>query len=78
MPYSLFHSRFPDIAERETRTVTLLDHSDFNCGKCDVPTCMVFATRVAEAVKCAGDCSPIEEGKREKLKNYTRRFKLDD
>ena len=30
MPYSLFHSRFPDVAERETRTVTVIDSSDFN------------------------------------------------
>lgn len=48
MPYSLFHSRFPEIAERETRTVTLLDHSDFNLPPahysflemfCDEPGC---------------------------------------
>jgi len=30
MPYSLFHNRFPEIAERETRAVTLLDRSAFN------------------------------------------------
>ena len=48
MPYSLFHSRFPEIAERETRTVTLLDHSDFDLPAahyyflemfCDEPGC---------------------------------------
>ncbi len=48
MPYPLFHSRFPEIAERETRTVTLLDHSDFNLPAahysflemfCDEPGC---------------------------------------
>ena len=48
MPYSLFHSLFPDIAERETRTVTLLDHSSFNLPPahysflemfCDEPGC---------------------------------------
>ncbi|MFH1582103.1 MAG: Fe-S cluster protein [Desulfobacteraceae bacterium] len=49
-----------------------------NCKECGLPTCMVFAIRVAEGVKCAGDCSPIEEDKREKLENYTRQFKLDD
>lgn len=49
-----------------------------NCGTCGEATCMVFATRVAEGVKCAGDCSTIEESKREKLENYTRQFKLDD
>lgn len=30
MPYSPFHNRFPEIAERETRAVTLLDRSAFN------------------------------------------------
>jgi len=48
MQYSSFHSRFPEIAERETRTVTLLDHSDFNLPPayysflemfCDEPGC---------------------------------------
>jgi hypothetical protein len=48
MPYSSFHNRFPEIAERETRTVTLFDHSDFNLPPaqysflemfCDEPGC---------------------------------------
>jgi hypothetical protein len=48
MLYSLFHSRFPEIAERETRTVTVLAHSDFNLPPahysflemfCDEPGC---------------------------------------
>lgn len=48
MQYSSFHSRFPEIAERETRIVTLLDHSDFNLPPahysflemfCDEPGC---------------------------------------
>jgi hypothetical protein len=48
MPYSSFHSRFPEIAERETRTVTLLELSDFNLPPahysflemfCDEPGC---------------------------------------
>ena len=48
MPYSLFHSRFPDVAERETRTVTVLDSADFNLPParysflemfCDEPGC---------------------------------------
>lgn len=48
MPYSLFHSRFPDVAERETRTVTVIDSSDFNLPPahysflemfCDDPGC---------------------------------------
>ena len=48
MPYSLFHSRFPKVAERETRTVTVLDSADFNLPParysflemfCDEPGC---------------------------------------
>lgn len=27
MPYALFHDYFPDVAEHETRTITVLDHS---------------------------------------------------
>lgn len=27
MPYSLFHDHFPEVAERETRTITVLEHS---------------------------------------------------
>lgn len=30
MPYSLFHSRFPEIAEKETRVVTVNDPASFN------------------------------------------------
>ncbi len=35
MPYSLFHSRFPQVAERETRTVTLLKPSKYNLPPAD-------------------------------------------
>jgi hypothetical protein len=59
MPYSLFHSRFPDVAERETRTVTVIDPSSFNLPPatyaflemfCDEPGCdcrRVFFTVVS-------------------------------
>ena len=48
MPYSLFHNYFPDIAERETRTVTVFENSKFNLPPaqyyflemfCDEPGC---------------------------------------
>lgn len=48
MPYSLFHNRFPEIAECETRTITLIDSSHFNLPPahysfldmfCDEPGC---------------------------------------
>lgn len=48
MPYSSFHSRFPEVAERETRTITVIDPSNFNVPAahysfiemfCDEPGC---------------------------------------
>jgi hypothetical protein len=48
MPYSPFHKYFPEIAERETRTVTVFDHSEFGLPPasysfiemfCDEPGC---------------------------------------
>ncbi|MDZ7579139.1 MAG: hypothetical protein U5R30_00550 [Deltaproteobacteria bacterium] len=48
MPYSLFHSRFPEVAERETRTITVIDPAHFNVPAahysflemfCDEPGC---------------------------------------
>jgi len=48
MPYSLFQSRFPEVAESETRTVTVIDPSGFNLPParyyflemfCDEPGC---------------------------------------
>ena len=48
MPYSLFHSRFPEVAEHETRTITVIDPSHFNVPPahysflemfCDEPGC---------------------------------------
>lgn len=59
MPYSLFHSSFPDVAERETRTITVIDPSSFNLPPanyaflemfCDEPGCdcrRVFFTVVS-------------------------------
>ena len=59
MPYSLFHTRFPEVAERETRTITVIDPSSFNLPPahysflemfCDEPGCdcrRVFFTVVS-------------------------------
>jgi ArsR family metal-binding transcriptional regulator len=48
-----------------------------NCRRCGEPTCMVFAVRVAEGVKGDEDCPPMLEEKRETLRAYISRFKLD-
>ncbi|MCP4691425.1 MAG: hypothetical protein GY859_25500 [Desulfobacterales bacterium] len=48
MPYALFYSLFPEIAEKETRTVSVFDSTDFNLPQahysflemfCDEPGC---------------------------------------
>lgn len=48
-----------------------------NCRQCGAPTCMVFATQVADGAKTAADCPPMEEKKREKLNAYLAPFDLE-
>jgi ArsR family metal-binding transcriptional regulator len=49
-----------------------------NCRECGQPTCMVFATKVAEGVKGPQDCPPLAEDQGRRLENYMDRFHLDD
>lgn len=48
-----------------------------NCRECGEPTCMVFATKVAEGAKGAENCPQIHDENAEKLTVYMSRFKLD-
>jgi len=48
-----------------------------NCGECGEPTCMVFATRVAEGVKGPENCPPMAEEKRKRLGTYMSRFQFE-
>ena len=48
-----------------------------NCRECGQPTCMVFATRLAEGAKGPEDCLPLKEEKREKLREYMTQFHID-
>ena len=48
-----------------------------NCQECGEPTCMVFATRVAEGVKAAADCPTIDPVQAQALNGYLRRFDFD-
>lgn len=48
-----------------------------NCRECGEPTCMVFATKVAEGAKGAENCLQIQEDNAIKLTEYISRFKLD-
>jgi ArsR family metal-binding transcriptional regulator len=49
-----------------------------NCRACGEPTCMVFATKVAEGVKGSQDCPSLAEDQGRKLENYIGRFHLED
>jgi ArsR family metal-binding transcriptional regulator len=48
-----------------------------NCRDCGEPTCMVFAVRLAEGVKGAADCPPIEAEAKQRLEDYLGRFRFD-
>ena len=48
-----------------------------NCQECGQPTCMVFAKLLAEGAKEPGDCLPLKEEKREKLREYMTQFHID-
>ena len=48
-----------------------------NCRECGEPTCMVFATRVAEGAKGPEACPALGEENREKLRKYMSGFRLD-
>lgn len=47
-----------------------------NCGECGEPTCMVFATRMAEGVKGPGDCPPLDHKNRSRIEDYMKQFSL--
>lgn len=48
-----------------------------NCRECGQPTCMVFATLVAQGAKIAEGCPFLKQEKREKLHQYMGQFQLD-
>ena len=47
-----------------------------NCRECGEPTCMVFATRVAEGVNVSGDCPPITAEAKQSLDGYMAAFSV--
>jgi ArsR family metal-binding transcriptional regulator len=47
------------------------------CRECGEPTCMVFATKVAEGSKGADDCPQLNDEQKGKLNNYMGMFNLD-
>ncbi len=48
-----------------------------NCRKCNCPTCMVFATRVAEGIFDESNCPDIEPDNKEELHHYLEQFSFD-
>jgi ArsR family metal-binding transcriptional regulator len=48
-----------------------------NCRECGQPTCMVFATRVAEGAKGPEACPPLKGENRMKLQKYMSGFRFD-
>ncbi len=48
-----------------------------NCHECGEPTCLVFATLVAQGIKTSQDCPPISPDGKNALDDYMRGFTLD-
>jgi len=48
-----------------------------NCGECGEPTCMVFASLVAQGVKGPDDCPPLDEQNKNKLQTYLEQFSFN-
>ena len=47
-----------------------------NCKECGFPTCMVFATLVAEGAKDSSDCPQLGKENKNRLDEYISEFKL--
>ena len=48
-----------------------------NCRECGSPTCMVFATLVAEGAKDSSDCPQLGKENKNRLSAYMKPFQLD-
>lgn len=49
-----------------------------NCRACGQPTCLVFATLMADGVKGPDDCTPLAEEKRAELREYLSGFRFEE
>ena len=47
-----------------------------NCRECGLPTCMVFATQMAEGGRSIDECPPLEDENKKKLRKYLSQFQL--
>ena len=48
-----------------------------NCRICGMPTCMVFAARMAEGIKGVEDCPVLGIDNQQRLEEYMGQFKFD-
>jgi ArsR family metal-binding transcriptional regulator len=48
-----------------------------NCRQCGEPTCLVFATRIAEGAKGIDQCPPIAEENRKLIEAYMAQFQFN-
>lgn len=48
-----------------------------SCGQCGLPTCMVFAVRLAEGSLAPADCPPLVDDARAPLERYLAGFDLE-
>jgi ArsR family metal-binding transcriptional regulator len=48
-----------------------------NCRECGQPTCMVFATQVADGGRGPEDCPPLKGQNKAKLDSYLQQFQLE-
>lgn len=49
-----------------------------NCKECGLPTCMVFAVRVASGLKVANDCPPLSDERKTALTEYLSKFIFEE
>ena len=49
-----------------------------NCRQCNEPTCLVFATRLAESVKSPADCPELSVDGQLRLEKYMSGFQFED
>lgn len=48
-----------------------------NCGECGQPTCMVFASLVAQGVKGPKNCPPLDDQNKMEMEKYIDQFSFD-
>lgn len=48
-----------------------------SCRECGAPTCMVFATQMAEGAKAASDCTQLTQEQSNELSSYMDQFNLN-